>query len=88
MDVCTTFVFSFVIYFVSFLGVLSFRWADVGEDKHTKVSLAFLHRKKRLGMMVKLLTKLISSSSKVRSNLWWRLRRLRVTYVRVLCVFW
>lgn len=41
------------------------RWADVGEDKHTKVSLAFLRRKKRLGMMVKLLTKLISSSSKV-----------------------
>lgn len=38
----------------------------MGEDKHAKVSLAFLRRKKRLGMMAKLLTKLISSSSKVR----------------------
>lgn len=44
---------------------LSLSWADVGEDKHAKVSLAFLRRKNRLGMMVKLLTKLISSSSKV-----------------------
>lgn len=38
----------------------------MGEDKHAKVSLAFLRRKNRLGMMVKLLTKLISSSSKVK----------------------
>lgn len=47
----------------SFRVGLSLRWADVGDDKHNKVSLAFLRRKKRLGMMVKLLTKLISSSS-------------------------
>ncbi|CAM9991656.1 unnamed protein product [Ectocarpus sp. 12 AP-2014] len=44
------------------------RWADVGEDKHAKVSLAFLRRKRRLGMMVKLLSKLISSSSKTVSK--------------------
>eukprot|EP00903_Cladosiphon_okamuranus_P011552 g10875.t1 len=44
------------------------RWADVGEDKHAKVSLAFLRRKNRLGMMVKLLTKLINSSSKAVSK--------------------
>ncbi|CAN0000091.1 unnamed protein product, partial [Ectocarpus sp. 8 AP-2014] len=43
-------------------------WADVGEDKHAKVSLAFLRRKRRLGMMVKLLSKLISSSSKTVSK--------------------
>lgn len=42
------------------------RWADISDDKYSKVALAFLHRKKRLGMMIKLLTKLITSSSKVR----------------------
>lgn len=65
--------FAFVLFctvplgFISCGGSLSLRWADVGEDRHNKVSLAFLRRKKRLGMMVKLLTKLISSSSKVLS---------------------
>lgn len=57
---CSLFAFLLLVFSTST------SWADVSEDKHAKVALAFLHRKKRLGMMVKLLTKLISSS-KVRT---------------------
>lgn len=35
------------------------------EDRYARVTLAFLHRKKRLGTMLKILTKLVSSHSKV-----------------------
>ena len=44
---------------------LSFRWADVSEDKYARATLAFLHRKQRLGTMLKILKKLISTTSKV-----------------------
>ncbi|CAN0381743.1 unnamed protein product [Ascophyllum nodosum] len=44
------------------------RWADVSEDKYARVTLAFLRRKQRLGTMLKILTKLMSSTSKAISK--------------------
>lgn len=62
-----------------FVFLLMFSWADVSDDKYARVALAFLRRKKRLGMMVKLLTKLITSSSKVSSSP----RQMRSAYVEL-----
>ena len=44
----------------------------MSEDKYARVTLAFLRRKQRLGTMLKILTKLMSSTSKVIHVAWRR----------------